>query len=120
VRLLADTNVAASAVRVLRTQGHDIVHTAERAVDPGDAAIMSEAHASARVLLTKDNDIGALVFRDGMAHAGVLLFDDLGSAEDEATLLVENLRVWEKELGASGFVRAGKWGSRLAAGSDHA
>jgi hypothetical protein len=70
------------------------------------------------VLLTKDNDIGALVFRDGMAHAGVLLIDDLGSADEEATLLLEALRVWEAALQAGGFVRAGKWGSRLAADND--
>jgi predicted nuclease of predicted toxin-antitoxin system len=120
VRLLADTNLTALAVRVLREQGHDVVHTAERAVDPGDAAILSEAHASARVLLTKDNDVGTLVFRDGIAHSGVLLIDDLGSAEEEAKLLVETLRVLGTELDASGFVRAGKWGTRLAAGGEDA
>lgn len=120
MRLLADTNIASLAVGVLRTQGHDVLYTAERAVDPGDAAILSEAHGSARVLLTKDNDIGTLVFRDGMAHAGVLLIDDLGAPEEEAKLLVDTLRFWEKELGGGGFVRAGKWGSRCATGNDDA
>lgn len=118
MRLLADTNIVAMAVGALRAQGHDVEHIAERAVDPGDSAILREAFNSRRVLLSKDNDIGALVFKEGAAHAGVLLVDDLGSAEEETKLLVETLTVWRKELAANGFVRAGKWGSKLAATDD--
>ena len=78
MRFLADTNIVAMAVEALRSQRHDVVHIAERDVDPGDRAIMDEAHSSGRVLLTKDHDIGVLVFRDKVPHAGVALIDDLG------------------------------------------
>jgi predicted nuclease of predicted toxin-antitoxin system len=87
VRLLADTNIVSMAVEALRSRGHDLIYVAERDVDPGDPAILEEARASDRVLLTKDHDIGALVFRDRTAHAGVLLIDDLGSARDETSLV---------------------------------
>lgn len=114
MRLLADTNIVAAAVRMLSAAGHDVVFIGERDSDPGDAAIVAEALASNRVVLTKDHDVGTLVFRDRVAHAGVLLIDDLGSASSEAELLLRELKVWESVLVAGGFVRAGRWGSKVA------
>ena len=85
-----------------------MVYVAERETDPGDLAILNEAHASGRVLLTKDHDVGALVFRDGVPHAGVLLIDDLGSAQQETKLLSDQLAAREGELSGGAFVRAGR------------
>ena len=76
--------------------------------------MLDEAVTAGRVLLTKDHDLGALVFRDGLAHAGVLLIDDLGSPEDEAELLCGVVASQAAELAANAFVRAGRWGSRIA------
>ena len=115
MRLLADTNVVAIAVRALRAAGHDVDYIGERAIDPGDAAILAEAQTTSRVLLTKDNDISTLVFRDKATHAGVLLIDDLGSAAAETTLLAAAISRWEAQLTAGGFVRAGAWGSKIVA-----
>ena len=114
MQLIADTNIVAQAVSTLRAAGHDVVHVAERSVDPGDRAILAEARTGGRVLLTKDTDIGTLVFRDGEGHAGVLLIDDLGSAAAENTLLMALLAQWASELTNGAFIRAGSWGSRLA------
>ncbi|MBP6011198.1 MAG: DUF5615 family PIN-like protein [Alphaproteobacteria bacterium] len=113
MKLLADTNVVALAVSTLRSAGHDVQHVAERSVDPGDIAILAEAHAERRILVSKDTDIGTLVFRDGYPHAGVLLIDDLGSASAETTLLVALLSRWSSELTSGSFIRAGQWGSRV-------
>jgi predicted nuclease of predicted toxin-antitoxin system len=118
VRLLADTNIVAPAVARLRAEGYDVVHVGERDLDPGDQAILSESLASNRVLLTKDTDIGAIVFRDLAQHAGVLLIDDLGSPQEEAMLLLDQIMLWASKLAAGAFVRAGRWGSRIAALDD--
>lgn len=116
MRLLADSNIVAAAVLVLRGAGHDVVFIGDRAEDPGDNAIIEEAFASGRVLLTKDHDVGALVFRDKKGHAGVLLIDDLGSAQQEVELLTKILAEWDAVLLTGGFVRAGNWGSKRGAG----
>lgn len=88
VRLFADTNVTAPAVSALRAAGHDVVHSAEWAVDPGDAALLQHALEAGRVFVTKDHDIGTLIFRDGVQHAGALLIDDVGSVAEETRLLI--------------------------------
>jgi hypothetical protein len=77
VRILADTNIVAQAVRSLRDGGHDVVYAAERTMDPGDEALLAEAVRENRVFLTKDHDVGTLVYRDLCPRRGVLLVDDL-------------------------------------------
>jgi len=119
VRLLADTNIVALAVDVLRSEGHDVDYVGERAEDPGYLAILQEAHDGSRVLLTKDHDIGALVFKDAVAHAGILLIDDLGSPQAETTLLRTALSTWNQQLSAGAFVRAGVAGAKVVTKDDH-
>lgn len=106
MRLFADTNVVAPAVRALRQDGHDVVYSAERPSDPGDAALLAEAHADGRVFITKDHDIGALVFRDAAPRAGVLLLDDLASVAGETDLLRACVTSHGEALTAGAFVRA--------------
>jgi predicted nuclease of predicted toxin-antitoxin system len=114
VRLLADTNIVAPAVRALRQDGHDVIYSAERNIDPGDAALLAEANDDRRIFLTKDHDIGALVFRDGAQHAGVLLIDDLASVVEETRLLRHCLQSHASELAAGAFVRANADGAHVA------
>ncbi len=63
MRILADTNIVAEAVRALREGDHDVVHAAERSIDPGDDALLEEAFREHRIFLTKNHDIGVLVYR---------------------------------------------------------
>ncbi len=114
MRILADTNIVAPAVRSLRDAGHDVVYAAEFAVDPGDVALLAQAVSDNRVFLTKDHDIGVLVYRDLHAHCGVLLVDDLGSAAGESALIVAVLSSHRAELAAGAFLRAGPGGARKA------
>jgi predicted nuclease of predicted toxin-antitoxin system len=70
MRFLADSNIVAQAVRAMRAIGHDVAYAAGRIADPGDEALLAEAAAEARIFITKDHDIGALVHRDAQAHCG--------------------------------------------------
>lgn len=106
MRLFADTNIVAPAVHSLRNLGHDVVYSAERAVDPSDAVLLAEAFSDRRVFVTKDHDIGALVFRDGVQHCGVLLIDDLANVADETQLLLAALQSHGDALTGGAFVRA--------------
>ena len=112
MRLFADTNIVAPAVRALRAAGHDVVYSAERPTDPGDAALLAEATSEARVFLTKDHDIGALVHRNGQAHAGVLLLDDLGNAQAETDMILAAISDHWTELEACQFLRVHEDGVR--------
>jgi len=104
----------APAVRALRNDGHDVVYAAERPVDPGDLALLIEAHAGRRVFITKDHDLGTLVFRDQVEHAHMLLIDDTGRVDAETALLRQVLEHHGAALAAGAFVRAGPGGVRVA------
>jgi predicted nuclease of predicted toxin-antitoxin system len=112
VRILADTNIVAPAVRALREAGHDVVYAAERVSDPRDIALLAEAAEEGRIFISKDRDIGALVHRDRLPHRGVLFLDDLGDAGGEARLIVAVLASAGGQLAAGGFLRAGHNGIR--------
>jgi predicted nuclease of predicted toxin-antitoxin system len=112
VKLFLDTNIMAATAAALRAVGHDVTYGGEKDRDPGDIALLAEAHRERRVLVTKDHDFGALIHRDGLAHAGLLLIDDLGSAREEIELV---MRVVDEEgavLASGGFLRAGRFGVR--------
>ena len=112
MRVLADTNIVAQAVRAMRAAGHDVLYAGERPVDPGDVALLAEAAADRRVFVTKDHDIGALVHRDSLPHHGVLLLDDLGNAAAESELILAALSSHDNRLAACAFLRAGAAGVR--------
>ena len=112
MRLLADSNIARATVRALRSAGHDVVWAGDRDRDPGDAALLAEARADQRVFLTKDHDLGALVFRDRAAHAGVLLIDELYQPDAEAALVGDLLRLQGEKLEAGAFLRGSLSGVR--------
>ena len=116
MRILADTNITARAVRAMRAAGHDVLYAGERPVDPGDAALLAEATADGRVFVTKDHDIGALVHRDARPHRGVLLVDDLGDSAAESELILATLSSHHDQLAGSAFLRAGVAGIRESRG----
>jgi predicted nuclease of predicted toxin-antitoxin system len=118
VRILADSNIVARAVRDMRQAGHDVVYAGERAKDPGDEALLAEAAAETRVFITKDHDIGALVHRDEHPHSGVLLLDDLGDAAAEAELILFVLSTHQVQLSGGVFLRAGSDVREARASSD--
>ena len=76
----------------------------------------AEAFAEGRIILSKDQDIGVLVYRDRQPHCGVLLLDDLGNAAAESGLILAALLPHRDRLVARAFLRAGKAGIREARG----
>jgi predicted nuclease of predicted toxin-antitoxin system len=112
LRVLADSNIVAPAVRAMRGADHDVVYVGERATDPGDEALLAEAVAEGRIFLTKDHDIGTLVHRDLRPHRGVLLLDDLGDASAETELILAALSTHHDQLAAFAFLRVGSTGVR--------
>jgi len=62
-----------AVVEYLRTAGHDVLAVAEAMPQADDGDILARAESEARILITNDKDFGALVFRSGQAHQGVVL-----------------------------------------------
>jgi predicted nuclease of predicted toxin-antitoxin system len=100
----------------MRGAGHDVIYVGERSADPGDQALLAEAVAEGRVILTKDHDVGVLVHRDLQPHCGVLLLDDLGDAAAELDLIFATLTSHHDRLAAGAFLRAGGAGVRESRG----
>ncbi len=97
----------------MREAGFDVVYSGERAVDPGDEALLAEAAAAGRVFITKDHDIGALVHFSLKRHAGVLLMSDLGDASAETDLILSALAMHGATLAFGAFLRATAAGVRV-------
>ena len=60
------------SVQELRANGHDVSWVGEWPRDPGDEAILARAAAEGRILVTLDNDFGALAVLHGQRHAGII------------------------------------------------
>jgi predicted nuclease of predicted toxin-antitoxin system len=72
MKLLADQDVYAATVRLLRDAGHDVETAAERGMsEAADADLLRTAHDEGRLFVTRDRDFGALVFQESMT-SGVL------------------------------------------------
>ena len=73
MRMLANENVSATVIQLLRDRGHDVLSVKESMRGEKDPAILARAQAEQRLMLTHDKDFGELIYRSGWAHAGVLL-----------------------------------------------
>ncbi len=85
LKLLVDHNVGRGVALALREAGYDAVFAGD--VDPhlSDAAILGWAMREDRLIITQDNDFGALVYRSGQPHAGVLLLHMAEATRQERT-----------------------------------
>ena len=112
MRILADSNIVARAVQAMRAAGYDVVYVGERRTDPGDQALLAEAAAEGRIFVTKDHDVGVLVYRDQQPHFGVLLLVDLGDAKAESKLILAALQSHSDRLTGGALLRATEAGIR--------
>jgi predicted nuclease of predicted toxin-antitoxin system len=60
MRLLADENISGSVVQALRDRGHDVLAVNESMRGAEDTAILSQAQAESRLVITQDKDFGEL------------------------------------------------------------
>jgi predicted nuclease of predicted toxin-antitoxin system len=97
MKFLVDRCAGATLARWLRDKGHDVQEARERGPDPGDEALLGQAVAEGRVLVTLDKDFGALVFAKGKAHSGVVRLPDVPAAARIA-LFERLLAAHQKEL----------------------
>jgi predicted nuclease of predicted toxin-antitoxin system len=101
VKILLDSCVWHGVRDELAAAGHDVVWTGDWPEDPGDAAILSQAHAESRVLVTLDKDFGALVFVRRMPHSGIVrLVDIIVEKQPELCLLALDVYGRDLEIGA--------------------
>jgi predicted nuclease of predicted toxin-antitoxin system len=63
VRLLADENVPAPSVAVLRAAGHDVAYVLEKRPGIPDPQVAAWGRDEARVVVTFDRDLGELLVR---------------------------------------------------------
>lgn len=61
-RFLADENIPLSAVRALRSAGHDVRAISEDLPGMPDEHALAEARDQSRIFLTFDLDIGELIY----------------------------------------------------------
>ena len=70
MKFLVDRCAGSRLAEWLPNSGHDVVEAREIVPDPGDGALLQEAVAEDRILVTIDADFGTLVrtrFRQGAA-----------------------------------------------------
>ena len=73
MRLLCDEGVERQVVEALRAHGHEVTYVAEMSPGVSDDDVLRLAVEEGALLVTSDKDFGELVFRQGRAHAGVVL-----------------------------------------------
>lgn len=74
-RLLANENVPAPSIRLLRDRGHDVAAVAEGGEGLADTDVLALAVAEKRWIVTFDRDYGELIFTRGLAAPpAVILF----------------------------------------------
>jgi predicted nuclease of predicted toxin-antitoxin system len=112
VRLLLDNCFSRRFAKRLRAFGHDVLWMGDLGPDPGDPMILALAFAERRVLITRDNDFGKLIFKERQPHAGLIRLRELTVAESLA-VCKEALELYEAQLAAGAIVVGGPRGLRL-------
>ncbi len=74
MKFIADENLGIEVPKYLQSLGIDIIAVVEVAAGEADPNILSLANNQKRILVTLDKDFGELVFKEGLAHFGVILF----------------------------------------------
>jgi predicted nuclease of predicted toxin-antitoxin system len=88
LKFVADEGVDHQIVAQLREAGHTVWYFAE--MDPGtsDQEVLSLADREGTILLTADKDFGEMVYRQHLAHSGIILLRLAGLAPAAKAQLV--------------------------------
>ncbi len=73
MEFLADENVEAPIVAMLRDAGHDVLYISDIGGSPSDDHIIDLACQTGRILVTNDKGFGEQVFRDQRTLPGAIL-----------------------------------------------
>jgi predicted nuclease of predicted toxin-antitoxin system len=88
VRFLADESIDRQIVDAVRDLGYDVLAIAETSPGIPDTLVLSRANEARAILLTADKDFGELVYRQRLAHSGVILVRLAGHATDVKAKIV--------------------------------
>jgi predicted nuclease of predicted toxin-antitoxin system len=106
MKFLFDQSADFRLIAHLRSLGHD-VSVVSRDYPPGlaDVDVLAIALSEQRILVVADRDFGELIFRHGLAHAGVLFFRLPGAElQTKVEHLDQALQQHAGELTAGEFV----------------
>jgi predicted nuclease of predicted toxin-antitoxin system len=105
VRFFTDHDVYAATIRLLRGLGHDVLTASQAGLATAeDIELLSFAAAEKRILVTRDRDYGALVFRD-KAVGGVIYLRLSPSTQEAAhARLAEVLKAHSEDALQGAFV----------------
>ncbi|MBB4636209.1 DUF5615 family PIN-like protein [Longimicrobium terrae] len=81
MRFLADENVSALSVTLLRAANLDIESVAELAPGSADTDVLALARATGRVLITQDRDFGELIYYRGAPAPRAVIYIRRGPAD---------------------------------------
>ena len=104
VKFLVDRCAGRRLANWLREQGHDCVEVQSLGDrDPGDRAVLDQAVAAGRILVTIDTDFGTLIFREGVPHTGIIRLPDV-PAGARIALMADVLTRFAGDLEAGALV----------------
>lgn len=105
MKLLMDSCVYGKARQELEAAGHDVVWAGDWTADPGDAAILAQAHVEGRILVTLDKDFGELAIVYGRPHSGIVRLVNI-AARQQAQVCLHVLARYGADLLSGAIVTA--------------
>jgi predicted nuclease of predicted toxin-antitoxin system len=73
LKFLIDESTGAQVAAALQAAGYDAMYVGQMMPGAKDKAILAQAHAEGRILVTNDKDFEERVYRSREPHAGVIL-----------------------------------------------
>lgn len=98
MRFLVDICAGRRLADWLRGAGHDVVEAHTIGKGPGDAELLRLAAREARILVTIDTDLGALVVMGATPHCGIVRLPDVPSGRRMELMAQLLARHREEEL----------------------
>ncbi len=99
IDLLADENVEGGVIRLLRSEGYNVVSIQETKSGVADETVLETAVLSATVLLTGDRNFGKLHFQKGQIHSGILFYRlPRTTTEEKARIILRTVREYDNRL----------------------
>ena len=103
MRFLVDRCAGRRLAEWLSNDGHDTLDAQALGPDPGDRALLELATSENRILITLDMDFGELIYRHGVAHAGLIRLPDVRVAQ-RIRIVAEIINRYSSELSAGAVV----------------
>ncbi|MCX6217824.1 DUF5615 family PIN-like protein [Spirosoma sp.] len=99
ISLLADENVKARVIRLLRSAGYVVTSIHETQSEVADEIVLEAAVSLATVLLIGDSDFGKLHFQKGQTHSGILFYRlPRTTTEEKGEIILKVIREYDTQL----------------------